>query len=347
MEPPPNPLLAVLRGRPGARVPFQEPEVSPLHVNAVLGRPANCAASELPPADYAAFTLATGQSALWHNALWKAGRRYQADHTGRRHYVDGLVKGRADFAKIDPFPLEPAVERIAALARAARTHGLAVIISFPSPFRLALFAVGYTDFCLQLHDNPAFIRALIDHFQEASAAYLPRLLELPVDAFFLGGTICVGAGPILAPRLIEQLWLPGIQEFLRPIVARDLPIVLHMDGDFSSLADLLLTLPLAAIHPFEVTGRLDIRAFQKAPGARVAVWGNLDVAGVLGRGTPAEVTADAREHLRQLAGDGRYILASSHEISADVPLANFQALVAAAREFGGRTTPEPIRRLSP
>ncbi|MBI4026668.1 MAG: hypothetical protein HY360_16920, partial [Verrucomicrobia bacterium] len=54
-----NDFLNALRGLPCARVPFQEPEVSRWHVDAVLGRRLGLDSTRLSPADYAEFTLAT------------------------------------------------------------------------------------------------------------------------------------------------------------------------------------------------------------------------------------------------------------------------------------------------
>ena len=159
------------------------------------------------------------------------------------------------------------------------------------------------------------------------AALLERLLAFPVDAFFLAGSICTGSGPMLSPGMLETWWAPGIRRFLRPVIERNLPVILHMDGDFSPIAELLLTLPIDALHPFEVTGGLDIFDFHERHGQRVTLWGNIDLSGVLTRGTPEAVAADARDHIARLNRWGRYILGSSHEIAADVPVENFLALV--------------------
>ena len=331
-----NDFLNALWGRQCTRIPYQEPVVSRAHVEAILGRAVAGDSTDLPVEDYVEFTVATGQSALYHNALWKAGRVYQADGGGRLHYTGGRVRTRADFARLKPFDVGASVERIAALTAAAAPRGLAVMVSFPSPFRLAMYAMGYEEFFLRLHDDRAFLAALIEHFRGPAEQYLRALLEYPVDAFLLAGTICSGSGPLMSPGVVRDTWLPDAARFLGPVVEKDIPVVLHMDGDFSRVADLLAELPIAAIHPFEVTGALDIYAFKRQFGDRIAVWGNIDLATVLTRGTPDEVREDVRRHIQRLGPGGRYILGSSHEITPDVPVENFRALVDAARS-GGRT----------
>ena len=324
-------LLAALRGASAGHVPFQELEVSARHVEAVLESGRGVRSTDLPPEDYCEFTLATGQYALYHNALWKAGRVYAQTQDGKAQYVGGAIRDTRDLESIEPFDVTQACERVSALCEAAAAHHLAVILSFPSPFRLALFALGYDAFFLRLSDEPEFIREVIRWFQGRVTPYLAALLQCPVDAFLVGGSVCTGSGPMLSPVVLRALWAPGVREFLAPVTDRGLPVILHMDGDFSSIADLLMEMPFDAIHPFEVSGNLDIYNFQRQYGDRVTVWGNIDLAGVLTRGTPEQVRADVQMHVDRLGQGRRYILSSSHEITEDVPLENFLALVGAAR----------------
>ena len=54
-------------------------------------------------------------------------------------------------------------------------------------------------------------------------------------------------------------------------------------------------------------------------GDRLAFHGGIDIIGVLPRGTPEEVRAEARRVISALSPGGGYILASSHHIQADTP----------------------------
>ncbi len=102
-----------------------------------------------------------------------------------------------------------------------------------------------------------------------------------------------------SPQMVRDFWLGSTQRFLQPLAERQIPIVLHMDGDFSRVTDCLLELPLSAIHPFEVTGMLSICDFKARYGDRITVWGNIDLSRVLVFGSPEEVAADVREHVRR------------------------------------------------
>ena len=70
-------FLNALAGLPHGRTPFQEMEVSAHVVDAVFDEPRGVISTLLPADEYAEFTVRTNQCALYHNALWKAGRIYR------------------------------------------------------------------------------------------------------------------------------------------------------------------------------------------------------------------------------------------------------------------------------
>jgi len=51
-------------------------------------------------------------------------------------------------------------------------------------------------------------------------------------------------------------------------------------------------------------------------------------------GTPDEVRECVRERVRTLGQDGALILAPTHVLEPEVPIANIRAFVAACREYG-------------
>ena len=81
------------------------------------------------------------------------------------------------------------------------------------------------------------------------------------------------------------------------------------------------------LHPLEpCDGGQNIYEIKKQYGDRLTLHGNIDVAGILLNGTPEEIALDVNEHLKKLAVGGGYIMGSSHDIHAAVPLENFYAM---------------------
>jgi len=73
-------------------------------------------------------------------------------------------------------------------------------------------------------------------------------------------------------------------------------------------------------------GRQDIFKMKESYGKKIALHGNIDLAGVLAYGTPDEVSADVIQHLEKLSIGGGYVCASSHNITESVPVVFCHAL---------------------
>jgi uroporphyrinogen decarboxylase len=139
---------------------------------------------------------------------------------------------------------------------------------------------------------------------------------------------------MINPALIRKMWLEQTKEFIKPVKEKGIPVILHMDGDFSNIIDIMLEIEPGAIHPFEVCGNLDICKAKKMYGNKVTLIGNIDISGVLLSGTPEEVRDSVKEHIENLGKRGRYMCGSSHEISENIPVENFYALIESIYEFG-------------
>jgi len=72
-------------------------------------------------------------------------------------------------------------------------------------------------------------------------------------------------------------------------------------------------------------------------GGRIVFWGGgCDTQRVLPLGTPGQVREHVRRNLEVFgAGEGGYVFAQVHNVQQDVPVENVEAMLAAARDFGG------------
>ena len=78
---------------------------------------------------------------------------------------------------------------------------------------------------------------------------------------------------------------------------------------------------------------LDIREVKRQWGKRLCLVGNVSLV-TLGRGSPAEVEAEARGLIEDLGRDGGYMLSSSNSITSYVPVENVRALCRAVQSQG-------------
>ena len=327
-------LLTALRGGTPDCVPYLDVQVSGHVVDAVLGHSGSASSPFLPAADYVEFCRRVGMDAVYIIFQWGLGRVYRETSAGEAQYVDGSIKSSAQLADVGPPDLSDTLRRLEDVGDAARRAGLGVILAAITPYKVVKAAVGYQDFLIKTSDDPRFLT----DFRDKVSAYLHdamvRLLEYPVDVVWIPGDLCFNAGPMLSPDFIRAYWVQNTNAFIRPAREKGIPVCLHMDGDFSPILDIMLEVDIQAIHPFEVTGKLDVYRVKEQLAGRAAVAGNIDCAGVLLRGTPVDVRRDVREHIERLAPGGGYVCGSSHEITPNTPVENFVAMVEAVDEFG-------------
>ena len=327
-------LLTALRGGTPDCVPYLDVAVAAPVVNAVLETEGKPAFQELEVPDFLEFARRVGLDAVYVNFLWKLGRVYRETAEGESQYVDGSIKSREQLAQVEPPDPGPTLRRLEAVCDAAHAEGLGVILACIPPYKTVKVAVGFQDFLMRTVDDYPFLVEFRDLVTEMLDEALRRFLEFPVDALLIPGDLCCNSGPMLSPRIIADYWVENTRRFVEPARAKGLPVILHMDGDFSSITDMMLEAGADVFNPFEVTGELDIYAEKRKLQGRAAVMGNIDCAGVLTQGTPREVREDVRRHIEGLAPGGGYICGSSHEIGPDTPIENFRALVEAVDAYG-------------
>ena len=80
----------------------------------------------------------------------------------------------------------------------------------------------------------------------------------------------------------------------------------------------------------------DTAALKARWGDKLTFWGGVDSQRVLPTGTPGQVREQVWRRLDDLARDGGYVLASVHDLQAEVPPENICAMFDAAREWEER-----------
>ena len=69
-------------------------------------------------------------------------------------------------------------------------------------------------------------------------------------------------------------------------------------------------------------------------GDRLAFHGGISIQRTMPFGTPDDVRREVRDKIKALGKGGGYILCTSHNIQADTPLENLNALLGAYRDWG-------------
>jgi hypothetical protein len=156
--------------------------------------------------------------------------------------------------------------------------------------------------------------------------------------FVYGGQdICYSAGPMCPPEVLRDLYFPHLRRAVEPLVANDIRIIWHCDGNVLPILDDLVGLGVAGFQGFqEETGvtlermaRLRVRS-----GRKPVLWGSVSSTTTLPFGTTEDVRRDVERCFDTAAPGGGFGLASSSSILPETPLANILALYEHGRAYG-------------
>ena len=245
------------------------------------------------------------------------------------YYVDGRIKGRADLDRLqlpDPKSDEfyaPAREFLAQGKDFARCAGCRLGIS---PTYLSM---GQEFFSLALYDQPDLVDEVLHRYTSWCAAVLRRVCAMGFDLVWTADDIAFKNGLMLSPRMFRERILPHLLKIAESITV---PWVFHSDGNLASVLDDLIDLGIAGLHPIEPAS-MDIRGLKRRYGKRLCLIGNVDVH-TLSAGTPAQVEAEVRALLRDVAPAGGYMLSSGNSLTRYCRMENIRAMVDTLERFG-------------
>jgi hypothetical protein len=310
-------------------VPLFEMEADILVVERMLGK--RCDRSvhsfELPIEDVVEWNRRMGNDMVYFSHVWHLGRRERTDDDGRVHYIDGTMKTR-DAIEAIAFPDTDLLRRrLDALCDAIDGTGFGLVCGTQNAGFTVPTAIGYQDFCLQTIMDPGFIR----DFQARVHAYaldeLEMLLEYPVDAVKIASGLITSRGSMISPEMLEAFEFPYMSELAGRARESGARVLFHVDGDVSHWVPRFLEMGVDILNPIDPSAETQsIYDLKQEYGERIALCGNIDIDGVLMKGTPMQVADDVREHIERLARGGGYIVASSHDLHQNIPVENVYAM---------------------
>jgi uroporphyrinogen decarboxylase len=195
---------------------------------------------------------------------------------------------------------------------------------------------GFENVLLELALDPGYIGELLDRIVDIRLVVIERYLELGVDGGYFGDDYGAQVSTLFSPATWRALIKPRLARLFAPFLERGLPVLMHSDGDIAPIVPDLVEIGLTALNPVQPEV-IDHAWLQREFGGRLAFYGGVSTQTVLPAGTPAEVLAATRQCVADLAPNGTgLMLAPSHRMMTDVPMANVDALLAAMAELAER-----------
>ena len=240
-----------------------------------------------------------------------------------------------------PDPADPG--RFRGLRERARllheTTDYAIVLNLGvGPVHQCQFVRGYGELLEDLVARPAFAEALLDRatdfWERVSDRALAEAGEF-VDLVWYGDDVGTQRGCLMRPDTYRRLVKPCHKRMAELARRHGKPIVFHSCGSVYLLIPDFIEIGIDALNPVQVSAaHMDTRQLKREFGRDLAFWGGVDTQQVLPWGTPDQVRDEVRRRIDDLARGGGYVLCAVHNIQAEVPPENVQAMYGEAMAYG-------------
>jgi uroporphyrinogen decarboxylase len=204
------------------------------------------------------------------------------------------------------------------------------------------------NFFMLLAGEPARAEAFLDRLVELHLASLERFMGAVgeyIDIVLFGDDLGMQTGPQISPGMYRRLFKARHGAMWRR--AKELApagrggdprrppvrVMLHCCGGVRELLPDLIDAGLDAINPVQITcAGMEAAGLKRDFGGDLVLWGGgCDTREVLPHGTPAQVRNHVRRQVETLSRDGGFVFQQVHNIQANVPAANIEAMFDAVR----------------
>jgi len=252
-------------------------------------------------------------------------------------YREGLIKSPEDWRALDKRPILKLPEKAHRVyASIQKSWGDRLFIfGFVSQglFENSWQPMGFERFVLAVRRERAFVDRMVRFHADFFCLGLQALADTGIPAVLFSDDLAYRSGPMLNPRLFEELYGDAYRRITETAHSLGMKIVLHSCGNVMPLLGWIADCGFDGVQSLEPTAGVELAAAKAEAGHRLCLIGNLDVTRVLVDAGRDEVFEAVRKAIRDAGRGGGFILSPEHD-HADVSLERLQWMVEAAHQYG-------------
>ena len=251
------------------------------------------------------------------------------------HPVSGPIASMSDLRKYNP-PDPNGPDRLGDLPDLVERYkgSRAIIFHQRAAFMWAAYLHGMDNLLMNMVLEPHFVEELMDMVLETHIAIARRVVRAGADVVCLGDDYAHNAGPMMSPKLFDEMILPRLKRMVDVIHEEGALVIKHSDGNLYPILDAIVSCGAEGLNPIEPVAGMDLATVKRLVGDKVALAGNVDCGHLLSHGTPEQVRQAVRQCIMDAGPGGGYLLCSSNSIHSSCKAENLRAMVEAGLEFG-------------
>jgi hypothetical protein len=188
-----------------------------------------------------------------------------------------------------------------------------------------------------VYDDPELFDEIVETLAQVIISVITRTCEAGVrpDAASMWEDMCYNSGPLLSPRMFDQIIVPRLQRITKTLLNYGVDIVVvDCDGKIDALAPLWMKGGVNTMFPIEVgTWGADPLKFRQQYGKDMRLMGGVDKH-ILAK-SRADIAAEVLR-LAPLVREGGFIPFCDHRVPPDVSLANYLFYLDEAKRVWGK-----------
>jgi Uroporphyrinogen decarboxylase (URO-D) len=264
--------------------------------------------------------------------------RVLKDREGMSQYVSYGLETREDWEVYKRERLDCTLpQRIGDVQKAvAEAHdaGMPVLFNAGSLYGYLRNWMGLENFSIALMTEIEWVEEMMEHLTQMTLYLIEKALPgADIDVAWWWEDMCFNKGPLLSPKLFEELMVPRYQRITDALKKQGIDVnVLDCDGNIHELVPGWLRGGINCMFPLESL-HTDVLELRKQYGHDLLLFGGVNKI-PLAKGR--EAIDKELQRLRPLVEEGGYIPTVDHRVPPDVSYENYLYYIEKKREmFGG------------
>ena len=192
---------------------------------------------------------------------------------------------------------------------------------------------GFEQFFMDMAVDSGFTNELFDRITEIQLKLIHRYIDLGVAGGYFGDDYGAQKNLLFSPRMWRKYIKPRLAKLFAPFKERNMPILMHSDGQIQKILPDLVEIGLTTLNPVQPEV-LDHQWLVDNFAGKLAFYGGVSTQTVLPYGEPDEVKTAVSAATSTLAPNNTGLLvAPSHRMMTDIPMSNVAAMLDAFKEL--------------
>ncbi len=256
---------------------------------------------------------------------------------GNPTYRKGLITSPDDWRAWDKKPLLRLPAKVnRAFSRLREKYGEKLFIfAFCSYgiFENTWQPLGFERFVVATRKERKFLERMIGFHADLYCMLVEAVADAGLPAMVYADDLAFKSGPMLNPRLIEELFGNSYRRIVETAHSQGMKIIIHSCGNTTALLEWFADCGFDGVHPLEPTAGMDLATAKELVGERMCLIGNLDITHILVSASREEVFAAVKQAIHDAGYGGGYILAPDHS-HPEISVERLRWMVEAAHEYG-------------